>query len=121
MAASVGNLINFDDDALKSTFTDTKDTLDEYRHELLMRGYWVDAKYKITKVTELDDDHLTSIIRMLKNQSINKGKWHKGLNVKTWEEFITEHPAYPYLFREANDRNLPGAAVLPGLHGNGVI
>ena len=121
MAAGVGQLGNFDDDALKATFADTKDTLNELRHELLMRGYWVDSKYKITPVAELEDDHLVAILRMKKNQAINQARWWKGLEEKTWQEFITEQPSYPHLFREANARNLPGSAMLPGLHGNGVI
>jgi len=121
MAEGSNDITTYTDDTLEATFKDVREVLDNLRQEMLSRGLWVDSKYKVTPITGLEDDHLVSIIRMLKNQSRNKSKWHKGLHEKTWEEFISEHPSYPHLFREANARNLPGAAMLPALGGNGVI
>lgn len=107
------NYASYDAEALKTTFTETKSNLDMIRHALLTRGLWVDAKYKIVKIEDLEDTHITAIIRMMKNKSINQSKYWKGLHDKTWQEFIVEHPAYEHLYNEAHARNLPGAGTLP--------
>jgi hypothetical protein len=103
----------YDTDALKATFLETKETLSNMRQELLSRGYWIDAKYKINAIADLEDDHLSSILRMQKNKSIRRSKYWKGLHDKTWQEFLLEEPVYPFLFAEAQARNLPGAGTLP--------
>ncbi len=113
MAGGTERLDDYLDDALKATFVDARERLNILRKELLLRGFWVDAKYKITSITDLDDSHISSIIRMLKNKSINQSKYWKGLKDKPWQALILEHPAYEHLRTEAIARNLPGAALLP--------
>ena len=113
MAGGTDSLDEYLDDALKATFVDARERLNILRKELLLRGFWVDAKYNITSITDLDDSHISSIIRMLKNKSINQSKYWKGLSDKHWHAFILEHPAYEHLRTEAIARNLPGAALLP--------
>ena len=119
MAGGISNIEQYDNDALIATFDDTRKTLNMIREALLSRGLWVDAKYKITPITDLDDSHIISIIRMLKNKSVNQSKYWKGLADKTWQEFILEHAAYEHFRAEALARNLPGAATLPEAN-NGV-
>lgn len=118
MAGGTDSIEQYDDDALKATFSDARKTLNTLREELLSRGLWVDAKYNVTSIADLDDSHITSIIRMLKNKSINQSKYWKGLNDKSSHEFLFEHPAYEHLRTEAVARNLPGATTLPEASGD---
>ena len=113
MAGGTDSLEEYLDDTLKATFIEAKERMNVLRKELLLRGFWVDAKYNVTPIADLDDSHITSIIRMLKNKSINQSKYWKGLNDKPSQEFLFEHPAYEHLRTEAVTRNLPGAATLP--------
>lgn len=113
MAGGTDSLEEYLIDTLKATFVDTRERLGLLRAELLSRGFWVDAKYSITSITDLDDTHILSIIRMLKNKSIRLSRRWKGLNDKSSQEFLLEHPSYEYLRAEAIARNLPGATTLP--------
>lgn len=121
MAGGTDSIEQYDDDTLKATFSDARKTLNTLREELLSRGLWVDAKYNVTSIADLEDTHISSIIRMLKNKSINQSKYWKGLNDRPWQEFILEHPAYEHLRTEATARNLPGAAALPEANGDNHI
>lgn len=113
MAGGTDSIEQYDNDALKATFSDARKTLNTLREELLSRGMWVDAKYNVTLIADLDDSHIVSIIRMLKNKSIKQSRHWKGLNDRSSHEFLLEHPAYEHLRAEAVARNLPGAVTLP--------
>lgn len=107
----------YDAEALKQTFLETKATLDAIRKAILVNGFWVDSKYNITQISDLEDDHLIAIIRMLKNQSVKRSRSYRGLHDKSSEEFLMEHSAYEHLYDEAQNRNLPGADHLPNPRG----
>jgi hypothetical protein len=107
------DLAQYDDEALKATFQDTRQSVEHMRQELFRRGFWVDQKYIISEISSLNDDHLIAIIRMLKNNAVRKSRSWRGLRDKTWQAFICEHSAYPSLYNEAQTRNLPGASILP--------
>ncbi len=115
MARGASNIdySGYDAEALKATFLETMETVAYIRGELLARGFWIDSKYNVTPIAELEDSHIVSIIRMMKNKCIKRSRYWKGLHDKTWQEFILEEHAYPHLYREANERNLPGAGTLP--------
>lgn len=103
----------YEPEVLEASFLEARETLAKMRRALLMKGYWIDAKYNIKPVAELEDSHITSILKLMKNKAILKAKSHKGLEELTWPDFIVEEPAYKSLFTEAQDRNLPGISRFP--------
>jgi hypothetical protein len=103
----------YDPETLKATFLETRERLGVLRHALQLKGYWIDAKYQMTPIDELEDTHIASILKMMKNRAILKAKNWKGLEEREWGSFIVEEPVYSFLFTEATDRNLPGINRFP--------
>lgn len=108
------------------------------RKDIYKRGYWITADKQVLKISDLDENHLINIVRMLARNAYIRAQrrnpwllpeprgemaqdayWHA---VDVWESeggtlgdvlyILAGHPAWPHLTVELKRRDLDGEAII---------